>query len=405
MKRRGRRTALVDDKEEEEEDWVCQEWGGSREQHEGLFFVSWPLILSALLPPPNLPPLLLFLLLHRSHAPLAPRSISLLQVISRGQFYKLPVLDDGGAIAITQETLEQKFEEIQRLSAGEGGGGLGAGILTTLPRDTWAACRRRLAATNSASLDAIDQALLVIALDPIAGLTVEEMEKNVLYGLPPTASNRWMDKATFIVCEDGQAGVNWEHSMLDGHTMMEMVAAVAAGFPPSASSPPPSSSTAAVCTVEPLALPLDAASEALAAEGLETALRLSGSCGVAILEYKGFGSGFIKGCKCSPDGFIQVALMLVYHALKGRHAVPYESVLAKAFRHGRVTVARNMSAAIAAGVEAAVRKDAGGGREERVAAFRSAVDDVARICREAASAQEFDRPFLALRRIAKLEGA
>ena len=26
---------------------------------------------------------------------------------------------------------------------------------------------------------------------------------------------------SMVVCEDGQAGVNWEHSMLDGHTMME----------------------------------------------------------------------------------------------------------------------------------------------------------------------------------------
>jgi hypothetical protein len=35
-----------------------------------------------------------------------------------------------------------------------------------------------------------------------------------------------LDKWAFVVCEDGQAGVNWEHSMLDGHTMMEFVAVV-----------------------------------------------------------------------------------------------------------------------------------------------------------------------------------
>ena len=73
-------------------------------------------------------------------------------------------------------------------------------------------------------------ALAIVCLDPVSGLSAEQMELNVLYGVDNTFGNRWMDKWNIIVCEDGQAGLNWEHSMLDGHTMMEFFADVANGY-------------------------------------------------------------------------------------------------------------------------------------------------------------------------------
>ena len=39
--------------------------------------------------------------------------------------------------------------------------------------------------------------------------------------------------------------------------------------------------------------------------------------------------------------------MLTFYDLYGKLPAPYESVLTKAYKHGRVTVARNMSQAIA----------------------------------------------------------
>ena len=39
-------------------------------------------------------------------------------------------------------------------------------------------------------------------------------------------------------------------------------------------------------------------------------------------------------------------MMLTYFELYGKLPTPYESVLTKAYKHGRVTVARNMSAII-----------------------------------------------------------
>ena len=48
-------------------------------------------------------------------------------------------------------------------------------------------------------------------------LSGEGMELNVMYGVDEmSCSNRWMDKWNIIVTKDGQAGMNWEHSLLDG---------------------------------------------------------------------------------------------------------------------------------------------------------------------------------------------
>lgn len=48
-------------------------------------------------------------------------------------------------------------------------------------------------------------------------LSGEGMELNVMYGIDQqSCGNRWMDKWNIIVTKDGQAGMNWEHSLLDG---------------------------------------------------------------------------------------------------------------------------------------------------------------------------------------------
>lgn len=38
-----------------------------------------------------------------------------------------------------------------------------------------------------------------------------------------TCCNRWYDKLQVIVCKDGRAGINFEHSAIDGHTALRFV--------------------------------------------------------------------------------------------------------------------------------------------------------------------------------------
>ena len=94
-------------------------------------------------------------------------------------------------------------------------------------------------------------------------------------------------------------------------------------------------------------------------------------------------------------------MMLTYFELYGKLPTPYESVLTKAYKHGRVTVARNMSAIIGDEIKAfGTTAEAA----TKIDGFRKIVGEVSRICKEAATAQEFDRPFMMLRNIAGIEG-
>jgi hypothetical protein len=71
----------------------------------------------------------------------------------------------------------------------------------------------------------------------------------------------------------------------------------------------------------------------------------------------------------------------------GKIATPYESVLAKWYKHGRVTVARNMNQQIA---NFATGFSSLPDNASKALALRAVCGDMSRICKEAAGAQEFD---------------
>ena len=203
----------------------------------------------------------------------------------RGVPFVVDVVNSEGQVTVSAETLEKAFGDIlAQASALPAPATSAVGALTTGSRDTWAATRAKMEAdpVNAASLSAIDRAILVVCLDAgVSGLSPEGMELNVLYGVEGSHENRWMDKWNIIVCEDGQAGMNWEHSMLDGHTMMEFFAPIGAGFnagiplAPNADQPP---------QVELLQWNLDSDIEADIAAAIDKSRELSASVGVETLE-------------------------------------------------------------------------------------------------------------------------
>jgi len=324
-------------------------------------------------------------------------------VLCRGAVYNLPVVGDQGQIIASKELLEARFEEImQHASSLEEPQRTSVPALTTGDRNAYHKAREVLTLAspdNAASFSTVDSALFVVAIDVGAsGLSAEEMSRNVLYGLEGTNYNRWMDKWNIIVCEDGQAGLNWEHSMLDGHTMMEYYAEIGKEYDSGA----PVEPDEAACVVTPV--PFDVVDDETLgsiATAIDSATTKTTGLGQECLEFQGFGGTFIKGSKCSPDGFVQAAMMISYYQVKQKIPVPYESVLAKAYKHGRVTVARNMSELIANNLKA---WEGMATAEEKVEAYRATIADISRICAAAAKAQDVDRPMLGYRRIASDEG-
>lgn len=73
-----------------------------------------------------------------------------------------------------------------------------------------------------------------------------------------------------------------------------------------------------------------------------------------ILMFTGYGKGFMKNCRVSPDAFIQMALQLAYFRDAGRFCLTYEASMTRLFREGRTETVRSCTMESAAWVRAQV---------------------------------------------------
>merc|ERR1712166_100363 len=88
---------------------------------------------------------------------------------------------------------------------------------------------------------------------------------------------------------------------------------------------------------------------------------------------------------------------------KQRLPVVYESVLAKKYKAGRVTVARNMNHLIASQMDVFM-SPADDDFNGKHAALKHVIAEIGQCCQLAAAAKEFDRPILGMQGVAKKLG-
>lgn len=112
--------------------------------------------------------------------------------------------------------------------------------MTSLPRREWALARDDITAfspENTVALSTVDSALFVLVLDDFVPVDDNEIAANMLHGTYRLSDkqeqlgsccNRWYDKLQIIICADGSAGVNFEHSAIDGHTALRFVSDIVA---------------------------------------------------------------------------------------------------------------------------------------------------------------------------------
>lgn len=177
-----------------------------------------------------------------------------------------------------------------------------------------------------------------------------------------------------IVCSDGSAGINFEHTGVDGHTVLRYAADVfteglmllARSINPSAPTlfhapkpkPKPSnfstSNTKAVNGIlnggthdkshNPKKLVWNLPTELpIAIRYAETRLSdliCQNDC--RALEFKTYGKNFITQMGFSPDAFVQMAFQAAWFGLYGRVECVYEPAMTKAFLHGRTEAVRSV---------------------------------------------------------------
>lgn len=293
-------------------------------------------------------------------------------VMSKSQFYWFDVLDSNNNIILHESDLNINFHSIVHdslLTSNNDIAKSSFGVLTSENRSVWASVRKNVINTNPINkevLAIIDSALFIMCLDDIEIEDLSELSKNMLCGLSMldkgiqvgTCTNRWYDKLQIIVTKNGKAGINFEHTGVDGHTVLRFVSDIYTdsilSFAHSINTHAPSlyksnsndssASEEGLITV-PRKLEWDLTPDlSLALRFGETRLSdLINQNELRHLEFRSYGSSQIKKMKFSPDAFVQMAFQATYYALYGKVECTYEPAMTKHFFHGRTEAIRTVS--------------------------------------------------------------
>ncbi|KAF2668447.1 carnitine O-acetyltransferas-like protein [Microthyrium microscopicum] len=316
-------------------------------------------------------------------------------VIRKNQFFK--VLHEVDGKQLNTSELEQQFRKIYE-KAEEKGPALG--VLTSQHRDAWTYARDRLinsSSLNKASLEAIEAASFIVCLDDASPVTLEERSNQYWHG---DGQNRWFDKPLqFIVNDNGTAGFQGEHSMMDGtpthrlnDTANMLIFTNALDFDnPSVRSNLP----------EPQALRWELKQETF--DDIEAAQkhfdRQFADHDLRVQAYQGYGKGLIKKFKCSPDAYVQLLIQLAYRKMYGVNRPTYESAATRKFQLGRTETCRTVSDESVAWTTA--MEESNLATDECVKLFRSALDAHVKYIADASDGKGVDRHLFGLKKCLK----
>ncbi|KIV99044.1 hypothetical protein, variant 1 [Verruconis gallopava] len=348
-------------------------------------------------------------------------------VMCHGQFYWFDVLDDNSDLIMTEKDLAVNLQvivddasETPIQDAAKGA----LGVLSTENRKTWSQLRdvlqREEGSNNSDCLSIVDSALFIVCLDYTEPQTGAELCMNMLCGTSKvekgvqvgTCINRWYDKLQIIVCKNGSAGINFEHTGVDGHTVLRFASDVYTdtilrfartinGQAPSlwaSSSPDPAKRDPASfgdVQTTPHKLEWNMLPElSIALRFAETRLAdLIQQNEFQTLEFGAYGKNFMTSMGFSPDAFVQMAFQAAYYGLYGRIECVYEPAMTKAFFHGRTEAIRSVTEE---SVEFVRTFWGDKPANEKVEALRKACEAHVKITRDCAKALGHDRHLYAL---------
>ena len=366
-----------------------------------------------------------------------------------------------GAVAVDEvdlsEILDAIVKDAHSISTFEASSHA-VGVLTSLTRSKWAKARDGIvchSAHNRSALAILDAALFVLVLDDIVPRDIHEAAANCLHGTynvettdkkvqggggageekitdkhkqqqqqqqhdfqAGTCTNRWYDKLQLIVCKDGSAGVNFEHSAIDGHTCLRFVSDIFAdtivSFAKSITKTIYSEGHIRDHLDAPtrkggvdfrpkridLELPPSAIEDIFFAETCLGDQLLAND--TYVLEFKDYGKTFITNNEMSPDSFVQMSILMAYYKLYGSFVCAYEPVMMKYYLHGRTEAMR--SATAAAKLFCETWSDPNTEHTEKVNALKTAIEFHSSMVRDAASGNGVDRHLYAIKCLAAKSG-
>ncbi|KAK3683844.1 Choline/Carnitine o-acyltransferase-domain-containing protein [Podospora appendiculata] len=350
-----------------------------------------------------------------------------LVVMCHGQFYWFDVLDDNSDVIMTEKdiaiNLQTIIDDAAQTPITEAAKGA-LGVLSTENRKVWSGLRdvltREEGSNNADCLGIVDSALFVVCLDYTEPADAAALCQNMLCGSSEvekgvqtgTCTNRWYDKLQIIVCKNGSAGINFEHTGVDGHTVLRFASdiytdtilrfarTINGGAPTlwASCSPDPSKrdpESFGDVNTTPHKLEWDMIPELrIAVRFAETRLAdLIEQNEFECLDFSSYGKNFITSMGFSPDAFVQMAFQAAYYGLYGRVECTYEPAMTKMYLHGRTEAIRTVSSESVNFVQTFWADHAA---EQKVEALRKACQKHVTTTRECAKAQGCDRHLYAL---------
>lgn len=300
-------------------------------------------------------------------------------VLCRGQIYRLQVLEESSNKIIDEHDLSASLRYIVNDAhsiPAQKAFQTSMGLLTTENQKVWSRCRKVLVhegLTNGQNFSIIDSSLFALCLDDNTPQDKSDVCKNMICGTNVvengvqvgTCINRWYDKLAIIVCHNGAAGMNFEHTCTDGSVDIRMACDIYAGSisqpeHPSSSSNPPSSNS--VVSIQNGSSDAGASPSKLQKLEWDVPSEISTALGIAetrlvdrierhqleALDIADYGKTLMTSTGFSPDAFFQMMLHAAYYRAYGRIRSGFEPVLTRQYLHGRTDVVRTTTPEAAA---------------------------------------------------------
>jgi carnitine O-acetyltransferase len=320
-------------------------------------------------------------------------------VFHKGHIARMEVMGPNGA-PYHIDDIERGLDAVKASLDTPAGTEESVGHLTTMARAEWATARAELIAAhrdNAAVLETIETALFNVCLDEVAPEGDLAVCNNLLYG---SSANRWYDKAiSLIVTASGAAGVNAEHSMLDGMALMGFVEALHARNAAASSSTITSRGMPAFA---PLRFNLTEVLRRRTREAAQSFKAYGDTTASKLYAFSAFGANRVKEFGLSPDAFVQLALQLAHVRTKGFVGATYESIATRQFDHGRTEAMRVVTPEILQFV--AAMQDEAVSQADKVKRLRAAADKHVKRAKECQEGQAPEQHLWELMLIQKRRG-
>ncbi|MEV6315362.1 choline/carnitine O-acyltransferase [Streptomyces sp. NPDC051776] len=323
-------------------------------------------------------------------------------VFHRGNMFRMDVLGPDGR-PYTLDDLASGLCAVKKAGAQAATPGTSIGPLTTKARAEWAADREALLAChpgNAAALDDLETALFCVCLEDFAPKDTLDACDRMLHG---DSANRWFDKAvSFIVFDDGTAGINVEHCELDGTTILSFVDAVL-GTPADEQSRESGARPQGLPAIETIDFVTSAELKGRIVAAADAFDEYAAATATTTLSFGDFGTARAKQLRISPDAFVQMAYQLAHQRAKGHVGATYEAIATRQYRNGRTEAMRVVTPEVQRFV--ATMEDPQAGTATRLAALRAAADQHVRRAKECQTGQAPEQHLWELQLIQKRRGA